>query len=217
MKDDVPGFINAVVLSDGFWHRAFGGDPKAIGKSLRLDGDPIQIIGVMPPGFHHPGKTLETEEDAYIAAGYNALSFPHPAAPFVRMLPGAIGRLKPGLASPKPKRNSKPSTQASPRIIATDYPPAAGWAPRLVSVQQDLTANVRTELFVLFAAVGFVLLIACVNLANLLLPAPPDGTAKSPSAWLSVPDAAASSHRCSRKASCSLSFPDASRCLPWSC
>jgi predicted permease len=169
MKDDVPGFINAVVLSDGFWHRAYGGDPKAIGKSLRLDGDLYEIIGVMPPGFHHPGKTLETEEDAYIAAGYNALPFPAPPLRSIRMLPGAIGRLKPGLSIAQAQAQLETFDAGLSRAFATDYPPTAGWAPRLVSVQQDLTANVRSELFVLFAAVGFVLLIACVNLANLLL------------------------------------------------
>jgi predicted permease len=169
MKDDVPGFINAVVLSDGFWHRAYGGDPKAIGKSLRLDGDLYEIIGVMPPGFRHPGKTLETDEDAYIAAGYNALPFPAPPLRSVRMLPGAIGRLKPGLSVAAAQARLATFDAGLARDYATDYPPAAGWAPRLVPVQQDLTANVRSELFVLFGAVGFVLLIACVNLANLLL------------------------------------------------
>src|SRR6202789_1429624 len=96
-KDEVPGFINAAVLSDGFWRREYGADPNAVGKSLRLDCDLYQIIGVMPPGFGHPGKTLETDEDAYIAAGYNALPFPTPPLRSVRMLPGAIARLKPGL------------------------------------------------------------------------------------------------------------------------
>jgi predicted permease len=168
-KDEVPGFINAVVLSDGFWRREFGGDPKAIGKSIRLDGDLYQIFGVMPAGFHHPGKTLETEEDAYISAGYNALPFPTPPLRSVRMLPGAIGRLKPGLSIAQAQARLEAFDAGLARDYATDYPSAAGWGPRLVSVQQDLTANVRSELFVLFAAVGCVLLIACVNLANLLL------------------------------------------------
>ena len=168
-KDDVPGFINAVVLSDGFWHREFGGDPSVIGKSIRLDGDLYQIFGVMPPGFHHPGKTLETEEDAYIAAGYNALPFPTPPLRSTRMLPGAMGRLKPGLSIAAAQARLETFDAGLARDYATDYPPAAGWGPRLVSVQQELTSNVRSELFVLFAAVGFVLLIACVNLANLLL------------------------------------------------
>lgn len=168
-QDDVPGFINAVVLSDGFWRRQFGGDPGAIGKSLRLDGDLYQIIGVMPPGFRHPGKTLETEEDGFIAAGYNALPFPTPPLRSVRMLPGAIARLKPGLSVEQAQARLDTFGAALAREYPNEYPPAAGWAPRLVSVQEDLTANVRAELFVLFAAAACVLLIACVNLANLLL------------------------------------------------
>jgi len=169
MKDDVPGFVEAVVLSDGFWRREFGADPNILGKSLRLDGDLYQVIGVMPPGFHHPGKTLETEEDGFIAAGYNALPFPVPPPRSLRMLPGAMARLKPGLTVAEAQARLDAFDAALSREYPTDYPPAAGWGPRLVSVQQDLTGGIRAELFVLFAAVGFVLLIACVNLANLLL------------------------------------------------
>jgi putative ABC transport system permease protein len=106
-KDDVPGFITAVVLSDGFWHRQFGGDPKVIGKSIRLDGDLYEIFGVMPPGFHHPGKTLETDEDAYIAAGYNALPFPTPPLRSVRMLPGFKHRRSPS-SSGNVRRRARP-------------------------------------------------------------------------------------------------------------
>jgi putative ABC transport system permease protein len=168
-KDEVPGFINAVVLSDGFWRRQYGADPNVIGKSLRLDGDLYQIFGVMPAGFRHPGRTLETVEDTYVAAGYNAPPFPVPPLRSVRMLPGAIARLKPGLSVAEAQARLETFDAGLARDYPTDYPPAAGWAPRLISVQEDLTGNARSELFVLFAAVGFVLLIACVNLANLLL------------------------------------------------
>jgi len=168
-KDDVPGFIESVVLSDGFWRREFGADPNILGKSLRLDGDLYKVIGVMPPGFHHPGKTLETEEDGFIAAGYNALPFPVPPLRSVRMLPGTIARLKPGLTIEEVQARLETFTAGLSREYPIDYPPAAGWAPRLISVQSDLVGNIRAELFVLLGAVGFVLLIACVNLANLLL------------------------------------------------
>ncbi len=168
-KEDVPGFLESVVLSDGFWRREFGADPNILGKSLRLDGDLYKVIGVMPPGFHHPGKTLETEEDGFIAAGYNALPFPVPPLRSVRMLPGTIARLKPGLTIEEAQARLETFTAGLSREYPTDYPPAAGWAPRLVSVQSDLVGNIRAELFVLLGAVGFVLLIACVNLANLLL------------------------------------------------
>ena len=168
-KDEVPGFINAVVLSDGFWRRQYGADPNVIGKSLRLDGDLYQIFGVMPAGFRHPGKTIETVEDVYVAAGYNAPPFPVPPLRSARMLPGAIARLKPGLSVAEAQARLETFDARLARDYPTDYPPTVGWTPRLVSVQQDLTGNARSELFVLFAAVGFVLLIACVNLANLLL------------------------------------------------
>jgi predicted permease len=168
-KDEVPGFINAVVLSDGFWRRQYGADPDVIGKSLRLDGDLYQIFGVMPAGFRHPGRTIETVEDVYVAAGYNAPPFPVPPLRSARILPGAIARLKPGLSVAEAQARLETFDAGLARDYPTDYPPTVGWAPRLVSVQQDLTGNARSELFVLFAAVGFVLLIACVNLANLLL------------------------------------------------
>src|SRR5271169_6102323 len=168
-KDDVPGFVEAVVLSDGFWRREFGADPNILGKSLRLDGDLYRVIGVMPPGFHLPGRTLETEEDGFIAAGYNALPFPVPPQRSNRMLPGAMARLKPGLSVAEAQARLETFDAGLARDFPTDYPPAAGWGPRLISVQEDLTGGVRAELFVLFGAVGFVLLIACVNLANLLL------------------------------------------------
>jgi predicted permease len=169
MQEDVPGFIEEVVLSDGFWRRQFGADPNVLGKSVRLDGDLYKIIGVMPPDFHHPGKTLETEEDGFIAAGYNANPFPTPPQRSLRMLPGVIGRLKPGLKMGQAQAQLQTFAEQLASQYPDDYPAAAAWTPRLESVQEDLVGPVRTELFVLLGAVGFVLLIACVNLANLLL------------------------------------------------
>jgi predicted permease len=168
-EDTVPGFINAVVLSDGFWHREFGGDPHILGKSVRLDNDPYAVVAVMPPDFRHPGRTLQTDVDAWIAAGYEADPFPHPAVRAIRMFPGAIGRLKPGLSVAEAQAKLETFAAQLSAEYPVDYPAAARWTPRLVSVQEDLVGNVRTELLVLFGAVAFVLLIACVNLANLLL------------------------------------------------
>ena len=61
-EDPTPGFTLEVVISDGLWKRAFGSDPHILGRSLRLDNDLYRVIGVMPPGFHDPGRTLEAEE-----------------------------------------------------------------------------------------------------------------------------------------------------------
>ena len=168
-NDERPGFIEGAVLSDSFWRRTFGGDPKALGKQIRLDGDLYTVIGVMPPGFRHPGRSLAGDVDVWGAAGFSGLPFPVPPQRFQRMLPGAIGRLRPGLTiAQAQERLNIFSTQLS-RQYPGDYPAAARWGLRLASLQDDLVGNMRTELFVLFGAVGFVLLIACVNLANLLL------------------------------------------------
>jgi predicted permease len=168
-QDTVPGFINAVVLSDGFWRREFGADPQILGKNVRLDNDPYTIVAVMPPDFRHPGRTLQTDVDAWIAAGYEADPFPHPAVRAIRMFPGAIARLKPGFGVAEAQAKLDTFAAQLSREYPTDYPAPARWAPRLVSIQEDLVGQVRTELLVLFGAVGFVLLIACLNLANLLL------------------------------------------------
>jgi predicted permease len=167
--ETVPGFLDAVVLSDGFWRREFGADPNILGKKVRLDNDPYTVVAVMPPDFRHPGRTLETDVDAWIAAGYDANPFPHPALRSIRMIPGAIARLKPGLTVAEAQARLETYSAQLSAQYPTDYPPAVRWTPRLVSVQEDLVGKVRTELFVLFGAVACVLLIACVNLANLLL------------------------------------------------
>jgi predicted permease len=168
-NDERPGFIDGVVLSDGFWRRTFGGNPNAIGKQVRLDSDLYTIIGVMPPGFRHPGRSLASEVDAWTAAGFNALPFPAPAQRSQRMLPGAMGRLKPGLTIAQAQERLNAFSDQLSRQYPNEYPAQARWAVRLVPVEEDLVGNMRTELFVLFGAVACVLLIACVNLANLLL------------------------------------------------
>ena len=168
-QETVPGFIEGAVISDGFWRREFGADPHAIGKKIRLDGDLYTIVGVMPPDFRHPGRTLQTDVDLWIAAGYAADPFPHPP---VRAAPYVPGRDCPSETRSFDVRSTSKArhfTANLSREYPTDYPTAASWGTRLVSIQDDLVGGVRTELFVLFGAVGCVLLIACVNIANLLL------------------------------------------------
>src|SRR6202023_1902698 len=117
----------------------------------------------------HPGRTLQTDVEVWCAAGYNALPFPVAALRSVRMIPGAIGRLKPGVTVAQAQARLDTYVAQLSQQYPNDYPPASGWAARLVPVKEDLVGKERTELFVLFGAVGFVLLIGCVNLANLLL------------------------------------------------
>ena len=168
-QETVPGFIEAAVMSDGFWRREFGGNPNAIGKKIRLDGDLYTIVGVMPPNFRHPGRTLQTDVDLWIAAGYAADPFPTPPSRAIRMFPGTIARLKPGLSPSEAQAQLDVFSANLSREFPVDYPATASWGLRVVPVQDDLVGGVRTELFVLFGAVGCVLLIGCVNIANLLL------------------------------------------------
>ena len=168
-NDEQPGYVEGVVLSDSFWRRTFGGEPKALGKQIRIDGDLYTVIGVMPPDFRHPGRSLAGDVDVWMATGFSGPPWPVPAQRSLRMIPGAMGRLRPGLTIAQAQERLNIFSAQLNQQYPNDYPAPARWGLRLVSVQEDLVGNMRTELFVLFGAVGCVLLIACVNLANLLL------------------------------------------------
>jgi putative ABC transport system permease protein len=167
-KDWVPGFFEGVVISDALWRRQFGADPKVLGRRIRADMDPYTIIGVMPPDFRHPGPTTSADVDIWAAAGFLADPFASPPVRAQRMLPGAIGRLAPGV--------SVEAARARLGVLATtlsqtypEYPKDLGWTLRVESLQTALTGNVRSTLVILLVAVGFVLLIVCVNVASLFL------------------------------------------------
>ena len=168
-QDAAPGFLEPVVISDGFWRRNYGSDPNIVGRKMRLDNDMYTIVGVMPPGFRHPGRTLNTDVEVWLATGFNGLPFPVPPVRSQRFIPAAIGRLKPNLTVAQAQAQLDAYISQLSRQYPTEYPTASTWAVRLVPVKEDLVGPQRTELFILFGAVGFVLLIACVNIANLLL------------------------------------------------
>jgi predicted permease len=167
-QDFALGFAEAAVISDGLWRRSYGGDPNILGKRLKLDNDPYTIVGVLPAGFRHPGKTVAKDVEVWVTCGFSADPYPKPARN-VRVLPGAIGRLKPGIDV----------TQAQARLTAmagelrtdfpNDYPPEAKWSIEIQPLQDALVGSVRPQLLVLMAAVVLVVLIASVNIANLLL------------------------------------------------
>jgi putative ABC transport system permease protein len=168
-EDAAPGFLEPVVISDGFWRAYYGAEPNVIGRKMRLDNDMYTIVGVMPPGFRHPGRTLDTDVEVWLATGFNGLPFPVPAQRSQRFIPGAIGRLKPGLSVAQAQAQLDGYVSQLSQQYPTEYPSASRWTVRLVPVKEDLVGPQRAELFLLFGAVGLVLLIACVNIANLLL------------------------------------------------
>jgi predicted permease len=165
----VPGFLNGVVISDGLWKRQFGSDPHIIGRRVRADEDPYTIIGVMPPDFRHPANTEFGEIEMWTAAGFTGDPWPSPPQRSARSLPGALGRLKPRITLEQAQRQLDAFTTSLQHTYPNDYPKRVGWSLRLEPAQTSLTGNVRPTLVILLAAVSFVLLIVCVNVASLLI------------------------------------------------
>src|SRR5215472_750472 len=94
-QDFALGFAPVVVISDALWRRSYGADPGVLGRSLRLDNDLFTIVGVVSPGFRHPGPTIPAVE-VWVTSGFSGDPYRAPARS-LRILPGAIGRLRPGL------------------------------------------------------------------------------------------------------------------------
>jgi putative ABC transport system permease protein len=168
-QDAMPGFTDGVLISDGLWQRQFGADPHVLGRRIRVDEDGYTIIGVMPPGFRHPGQTLAGDVELWAAAGYTADPFPVPPLRRQRILPGAIARLKPGLTVQQAQQRLNSVAAELTAAFPKEYPQQIRWSLRVEPVGDSLTGEVRPTLLVLLAAVGFVLLIVCVNLASLLI------------------------------------------------
>jgi predicted permease len=168
-EDAQEGFSDPVVISDGLWKRQFGGDPGVLGRRIQMDTDPYTIVGVMPPNFRHPGQSENTDVEVWGAAGFTNDPFPHPPIRGANFLPGAIGRLKPGLTVQQAQSRLDAFVAQLRETYPKEYPKASQWSVRLEPVQENLTGKVRPTLVVLLAAVGLVLLIACVNIASLLL------------------------------------------------
>jgi putative ABC transport system permease protein len=167
-EEQAKGFAEGVVISDGLWKRLFASDPNILGRKVYADTDLYTIVGVMPPEFRHPGRTLRNEVDMWATAGFSANPFGPPVRA-QRILPGAIGRLKDGIDLNQAQSKLNGLVANLQTEFPKEYPQQAGWSIRVLSAHQQLVGNVQTILFVVLAAVGLVLLIGCVNLANLML------------------------------------------------
>ena len=170
VDDHSPGLIPEVLISDGLWRRAFGGDPHILDKSVRLDTDLYRVVGVMPAGFDAPGRTTE-ERDIEVWAATSFYGAPMPDHPprNRRNLPTAIARLKPGLTIAAAESRLGALIGGLQKEFPEDYPQQSAWTVRLVPLQDKIVGNIRQSLFLLFGAVGLVLLIGYVNVANLQL------------------------------------------------
>ncbi len=166
--DDVPGFAEAIVISDSLWARGFGRDPGVLGRKIQLDNDPYTIVGVLPPGFRHPGRAVATDIEVWTAVGFRADPFPKPDRG-LRVFPGAIGLLKPGIG-PELAQSRLDALAAQLRAeYSTNYPAGSDWSIEVEPLQESLVGNVRPMLLVLMGAVVLIILLASVNVANLLL------------------------------------------------
>ncbi len=167
--DQTPGFTLEGLISDGLWKRAFGGDPHILGTSLRLDNDLYRVIGVMPPGYHDPGRTSEERNvEIWLASGFAAAPAPPPQRN-LRIIPETIARIKPGLTIAAAQSRVDALVASLQKEFPNDYPAQSAWTVRLVPLQERVVGDVRQSLMLLLGAVGLVLLIGCVNVANLLL------------------------------------------------
>ncbi len=149
---------NDVLISDRLWRSRFGNDPAIIGKTVRLNDQAFTIAGVMPPTFKFPDfAELWLPEGPLLG---DEITNP------VRHAVGFVGRLRAGVSE---EQAAARLTAIQKRLAAEHPKTSAGWGVRIAGLQDDLTANQRPTLLMLLGAVALVLLIACSNVANLLL------------------------------------------------
>jgi putative ABC transport system permease protein len=156
-SDDMPERQHVVVLSHKLWNSQYGGDEQIVGKTIHLDGDAYTVIGVMPSSFEKPGS-VSLWVPLVWSAQEKAVRGEHSMA--------AVARLKPGVTV----QQAQAQLDTIAARIAEQYPAdAAGWGAAVVPLREETVGDVRKPLLMLLGAVVFVLLIACANVANLML------------------------------------------------
>lgn len=167
-RDVAEGFAEATVISDGLWHRLFGGTPDVVGRQIRVDNDLYVIVGVLPPDFRHPAPASQKPIDLWATAGFRAAPFAGPIRN-ARGLPNIIGRLKPGITVEQAQAKLTALANSLRKDYASDYPANSGWTIGLTPLKGLVVGNSQALLLALLLAVSLILLIACVNVASLLL------------------------------------------------
>ncbi len=166
IEDDTAGVVNLAVVSHGFWRRRLNGDPQAIGRTIVIDEDPVVVVGVMPPGFRHPGRTVHSEVELWSPAGFRGSGPPSRSR---RRLEGCLARLQPHVTPSQAQARLAQYGAAVTQQFPSDYPARQDWRPRVVPLQEDVVGGVATPMFVLLCGVALLLLVACVNVAHLFL------------------------------------------------
>jgi predicted permease len=162
--EDRLGTAPVALITAGLWQRKFGSAPEILGKRITMNGDGYTVIGVVPASFHLESTNFDRTKDVYVPLGQNKdpLFYDRTVHPGMR----AIGRLKPGATLAA----AQADMDGIARNLAAAYPDAdKGAGIRIVPLKKDIVGQVQPFLLILLGAVGFVLLIACVNVANLQL------------------------------------------------
>jgi putative ABC transport system permease protein len=160
-EEETPGRNRVVLLSHGLWKRQFGGDPQLLNKTIQLNGESYEVVGVMPAGFQFPGT-----RELWVPLTLDAAREPWRADRANRNL-SVFGRLKPGVTV----EQASAEVNSIARRLEQQYPQSnTGWGVRLRTFYDWVVPQeVRRSMIMLFVAVGLLLLIACANVANLLL------------------------------------------------
>lgn len=155
-EDDKPGTITTAIISHGLWKRRFGSDPAIVGKQVQISSRPITVVGVMPAGFEYPEQT-----QVWVTSAVNLSEEPRDNRAW-----SAIARLNPGIDVQKTQiRLSAINAQLDKQFHESNK----GWDVSVSTLHERLVREVKPSLLALLGAVGLVLLIACANVANLLL------------------------------------------------
>ena len=169
-EEDAPGRGPTALLSHGMWERRFGSDKRVIGKSITLNGQSYEVVGILPQSFSLPLEVLPTlggaeEADILLPLPLNA------AAPRLRTREdyNILGKLKRGVSLEQARAEMATITARLRRDYPESYPPNGGLTFGIVPLLEQVVGDVRRPLYILLGAVGFVLLVACANVANLLL------------------------------------------------